>query len=308
MLDSIALNVVISLVFIYLLYSLLVTTINEGIASLFKLRAKTLEKGIKRMLTDFDDNQNSILEKFYKLPDIKYLGEDNTKKPAYLNSSSFSNALIHLCKDLANSDAKTTEEQFLAGIQKIKETNPETGKYLETLYKDAEGKIEEFQKLSEQWFNETMDRATGWYKKQVQKITFIVAFLIALSFNVDTIGIAHNLSSNPELASKMADIADKYVKANKDSSVEIPKDTINYFQKAQKQISTDIENTNSLLGLGWNFEEKNWAGKLPQHLVGIILTSFAISLGAPFWFDLLNKIMQLRGSKKTEEDLQNKTK
>ena len=153
-----------------------------------------------------------------------------------------------------------------------------------------------------------MDRATGWYKKQVQKITFIVAFLIALSFNVDTIGIAHNLSSNPELASKMADIADKYAKANKDSSVEIPKDTINYFQKAQKQISTDIENTNSLLGLGWNFEEKNWAGKLPQHLVGIILTSFAISLGAPFWFDLLNKIMQLRGSKKTEEDLQNKTK
>jgi hypothetical protein len=52
MINSVALNVVISLVFIFLPYSLLVTTINEIIASVLKLRAKTLEKGIKRMLTD----------------------------------------------------------------------------------------------------------------------------------------------------------------------------------------------------------------------------------------------------------------
>jgi hypothetical protein len=29
---------------------------------------------------------------------------------------------------------------------------------------------------------------------------------------------------------------------------------------------------------------------------GYLLTAFAISLGSPFWFDLLNKLVQLRGS------------
>lgn len=101
MFDSLALNVVISLVFIYSLYSLLVTTLNEIIASFFSLRAKTLEKGIKRMLTDNGDKVNSIVDKFYQQPLIKYLGEDNAKKPAYLTSSSFSKALVHLCNDLA---------------------------------------------------------------------------------------------------------------------------------------------------------------------------------------------------------------
>lgn len=309
MINSVALNVVISLVFIYLLYSLLVTTINEGIASVLRLRSKTLEKGIKRMLTDNDDKINSILSKFYSQPDIKYLGEDNTKKPAYISSASFSKALIHLCKDLANSET-TPEEQLRAGIQEIKKINPESGKYLETVLIDTEGNIARFQESTEHWFNETMDRTSGWYKKQTQKLTLIVAFVIACSFNVDTIGIVHNLSSNPELATKMADTADKYAKANQDSKDienKITKDTINYyFQTAQKQINSEIKNTDSLLGLGWNFEEKNWIYKIPKHLLGIILTTLAISFGAPFWFDLLNKIMQLRGSKKPEETPQQK--
>lgn len=86
MLDSIALNVVISLVFIYSLYSLLVTTLNEIIASFFNLRAKTLEKGIQRMLTDNGDKVNTVVDQFYQQPLIKYLGENNTKKPSYLTS------------------------------------------------------------------------------------------------------------------------------------------------------------------------------------------------------------------------------
>jgi hypothetical protein len=339
MMDSIALNVVISLVFIYLLYSLLVTTINEGIAAVFRLRARTLEKGIKRMLTDNGDKTNPILEKFYKLPDIKYLGETNTKKPAYISSSSFSKAIIHLCKDIANKDA-TPEEQLIAGIQEIKKINPESGKYLEALLIDTKGDITEFQELTEKWFNETMDRTSGWYKKQTQKITFIVGFIIAISFNVDTISIVHNLSSNPKLATNMADIGTKYANIHKDSVGRIEKDNLEqidfYFTKAKKQTETDIKGVNSILGLGWDIpkdtiktnensgksknvavltKEKGIISKVfyvlgqaffSSSLIGFLLTALAISFGAPFWFDLLNKIMQMRGSKKPDETPQQK--
>lgn len=303
MLDSVALNVIISLVFIYSLYSLLITTLNEGIAAIFNLRAKTLEKGIKRMLTDNGDKENTIVNQFYQQPIIKFLGENNNKKPSYILSKSFAEALIHLCKSLVI-DAKETEKQLWVGIQKIKEINPETGKYLEIVYLDTEGDIKEFQKAIENWFNETMDRATGWYKKQTQKITLIIALAVALSFNVNTIGIIKNLSKNPKLASQVVEMADKYAKASKAnpnliSDKEMNKQIKIVFIKAQNVVAnnTEIQNANAILGLGWTKEEKKNIG---ESILGCLITALAISLGAPFWFDLLNKLMQLRGSKKNE--------
>jgi hypothetical protein len=303
MLDSIALNIVISLVFIYSLYSLLVTTLNEIIASLLNLRAKTLEKGIRRMLADNGAKVNLIVDEFYKQPLIKYLGEDNTKKPAYLTSTSFSNALVHLCNDLA-AGAPDTKAQLWNGIQEIKKVNPQTAKYLETLHNDANGDIVKFKELSENWFNETMDRATGWYKKQTQRITFFVAFVVALAFNVDTIGIVKNLSANPKLATEVIEMADKYVKAHKCNQVEPTKEADEQirasFDTAQKLVAnnSEIQNANSILGLGWTDIKSEG---IFFSVFGCLLTALAISLGAPFWFDLLSKLMQLRGSKKVED-------
>ena len=315
MLDSIALNVIISLVFIYTLYSLLVTTLNEIIASFLNLRAKTLEKGIRRMLTDNGSKVNSIVDQFYKQPLIKYLGEDNTKKPSYLTSSSFSNALVHLCNDLA-AGAPNTQSQLLSGIQEIKKVNVETGKYLETLYNDAAGDLVKFKELSETWFNDTMDRATGWYKKQTQKITLLVAFIVALSFNVDTIGIVKNLSANPKLATEVVEMADKYAvaretntnvlkdKSNNKENKEADEQIRTSFTNAQKLVTknSDIQNANSILGLGWDDIKKE---EVLLSVFGCLLTALAISLGAPFWFDLLSKLMQLRGSKKVEDSTKN---
>lgn len=318
MLDSIALNVVISLVFIYLLYSLLVTTIHELLASFLKLRAKTLEKGIKRMLTDNGGSAGSVLQQFYDLPIIKYLGESDTKKPSYLASTTFSTALVHLCKEASGVAATATnaQQQVLSGIQQIKTTDPETGKYLETLYNDANGKIEDFQKSAESWFNETMDRATGWYKQQTQIITLVIALLVAIAFNADSISIARNLSTNPKLASSMADMAVKYNDVNKknqetrlfDNDTTKVKDTDDdealaqvqdYLHKAKEQTDTDIKSANTVLGLGWDDNALKCI-HLTQFL-GWVITALAISLGSPFWFDILNKLMQLRGSKKIEE-------
>jgi Ca2+/Na+ antiporter len=335
MFDSVVLNMVISLVFIYSLYSLLVTTINEIAASFFSLRAKTLEKAIARMLTDNNEKLNETVTKFYQQPLIKYLAEDNTSKPSYLTSASFANTLVHLCNDFA-AGAPETQAQLLNGIQKIKEVNPETGNYLETLYNEAGGDVSKFKALSENWFNETMDRASGWYKKQTQKITLVVAFLVAVVFNVDTIGIVKNLSINPKLAIEMVEMADKYAKVSQNNSVEPNKEVNDQIQAsiqaAQKLVASnsDIHNTNAVLGLGWsipkdtipNLEAAKTAGTtakymvvekglickilyvltvaLPKSFVGLLITALAISLGAPFWFDLLNKLMQLRGSKKVE--------
>jgi hypothetical protein len=48
-------------------------------------------------------------------------------------------------------------------------------------------------------------------------------------------------------------------------------------------------------GFGEGFLD--WLGRLP----GWLLTALAITLGAPFWFDLLNKIMVIRSTVKPHE-------
>ena len=120
MTGSVALDVVIGLVFVYLLYSLLATIVQEGIANLLRFRAKFLEKAIARMLEDGksspdDDFLSSfisffrifpkakadlpVLKAFYEHPLIKYLAEDNTSsKPSYLTAQNFSKTLLDLMR------------------------------------------------------------------------------------------------------------------------------------------------------------------------------------------------------------------
>ena len=68
--------------------------------------------------------------------------------------------------------------------------------------------------------------------------------------------------------------------------------------------------------MGWQPELEKLNKNLPQNLlgwgyiaavkiVGILLTTIAVSLGAPFWFDMLNKLVNLRSTgvkpKKSED-------
>src|SRR5665213_3423729 len=80
MFGSTVLDITIGLVFVYLLYSLLATTINEGIASFLGLRAAQLGQAIERMLNDNGSVNGSTLAKdFYEAPLIKYLAKYSEK-------------------------------------------------------------------------------------------------------------------------------------------------------------------------------------------------------------------------------------
>ncbi len=218
MFNSVALDVVIGLVFIYLLYSLLATTINEAIASMFNLRAKKLEKAITRMLDDgimhnpniwsfigdfvmgiliklkffflffsfknlgTTKNKMSLVESFYNHPGIKYLGENKiSNKPSYISSEFFSKAVMDILKEKAGSPNETAIKQMQNGTAALKNSN-ETKKFIQSLLIDANNDLEKFKISLEQWFNETMNRTSGWYKKQSQKITFFIGFALAISF------------------------------------------------------------------------------------------------------------------------------
>lgn len=124
MTGSIAIDVVIGLVFIYLLYSLLASLIAEIIATNLGLRARNLHSAIRRMLTNSSvhtyqtmvkDRADSVVSKFYNHPEIKSLTANNLfSKPSSINPDTFAKVMVDLFQ--ANGGNK---EQLKEGIRQL---------------------------------------------------------------------------------------------------------------------------------------------------------------------------------------------
>lgn len=332
MLDNNALEVIIGLVFIYLLYSLLGTTVQELIASALKMRGLMLQQAIKRMLDDdLNQKDSAIVAAFYRHPLIKYLGEAKTiwgkpGRPSYLAPESFSKALMDLLRgdqlQLGDALKPLIQQNLAAGVvswqgQQVK-INPETLSYLTSLWIDSQGDTAKFRAALEQWFRDMMERCTGWYKRLTQKVLLGIGLAIAVIFNVDTLAIIQKLEHSPKMREQIVRQATEFTKAHPNLAAELEKPKPDSTAQQEKKLrdtlyaqavtlsTGQIKDANTLLGLGWpdgflNFKGCWFVGLLSA-LGGWALTAIAISLGAPFWFDLLNKVMQLRNALSPQEE------
>ncbi len=365
MFDSIVLDVIIGLVFVYLLHSLLASILQEIIATNLGFRAKILEKAILRMLQDEEKistfgsrffswmhlilpldwlRDKPIASAFYNHGLIKYLSEDKWhRKPSYLTANNFSKVILDLLKGFdpkAGEDFRSKIEEALttgkidlstpSKPNQIRFIDEETLIYLRSIWADAQGDIEKFKAGLENWFDETMARASGWYKRYVQFILFLIGFTMAVVFNIDTLQIVSKLSKDPVLRAQMVQQADTYLKDNTSlkSKIDLLRtkkstngDTIktianldtliqkndSLIKSATTMVNGDIKKIDNILGIGWvrKKDSKAWEFKYKllgkpfglSVLLGWIITGIAISMGAPFWFDLLNKLMKLKSSK-----------
>ena len=381
MTGNIAIDVAIGLVFIYLLYSLLATIIQELIASYFSFRSKILERAIYRMLEDGekfnhrfegifhlfkktknDGDAQTPSEQFYKHPLIKFLAEGKFRnKPSYINSSTFSKVIVDLLRGNKATSADNIssliskalkDEKLMWGNIPIAE---ETLNYLNSIWTDAQGDVDKFKATLEDWFDETMERASGWYKNYTQIVLFFIGLVLAIFFNVDTIKITNKLAKDPKLREQVVQQADAFVKAHPNLDQELNNEieenkkiffafesktkktndslskikeiekrdsiTIANYKKAKLKrdellnradslVKGDIRKVNNSMGLGYeNFKSnyKKWTDYVYLPF-GWLITALAISLGAPFWFDLLNKLMKLRSSVSTETTAENNSK
>jgi hypothetical protein len=489
MFNNVALDIFIGLMFIFLMYSLLATAINEFIATLFAYRHRMLEKAIEQMMDGksysyywwdklinifswiFSDKKKIVgegtndakplikhfisNEKTYKNnePEVLKFSVGRVKldkkaklfaakivnhplyrrkaehsilfkKPAYLKSETFSDILMDILTDRKSSlnGSPILMNDIKEFVSKNLEDNPDLKRILNLYIEQANGDVQKFKLLLENWFDDTMERVSGWYKRQSNKILLVIGFFLALAFNVSSIVIASKLSKDKKVREALVQNASDYVRTHyvndtakivlkeippqsrvstpapptgsskknssdslsnkKDSSDQNADTNLNINttthddslqQRAKQQLQEikdlyekSIEENNNLLGLGWgdygytndtikykisqginnyalyrdsieinvkdtndfkqrhkiqNFKEykEQVLENVPSHpkkrgawgkllfilgqsfsnsklLLGFLITAFAISLGAPFWFDLLNKFVNLRVS------------
>ncbi len=195
MFGSYILDVTIGLIFIYLFLSLFCTTIMELISNMLALRAKNLENGIKALLGD--PKGADLAKRFYEHPLIKGLmPPGDRKRPSYIPSRHFATALLDI---VAPENSSKTLQELRDSLSRIE--NKDARKALLSIMDTAGADAQKLRENFEQWFNDTMDRVAGWYKRKTQIIVLIIAFLVSIILNADTFMITKELSRNETMRS-----------------------------------------------------------------------------------------------------------
>jgi hypothetical protein len=230
--------------------------------------------------------------------------------PAYLPSRTFALAMIDLLnsKDSMGAQAMAEIRTFLAEHRSQFPDNNATRAML-TLATDAEGDLKKFQANLEGWYNAAMDRASGWYKKYTQTILLAIGMVLAMLFNVDSVRVARTLWSDRDVRQAMVNASGDYTKAPTGPSGDLETKLLTTAQNFKDVTAS------ALLPVGWKhaFAENGcffWRHKKDAILLtlnlfpGWLVTALAVSLGAPFWFDTLNKFMVVRSTIKPQEKSQ----
>jgi len=286
-------EVAIGLIFIFMLLSLVCSSLNEIIAHILKLRSKTLKKGIERLLTD-----DSIRNEFYAHPLVKSLCQkksaDANVTASYIPSRIFATALIDIVASKDSSCDAKDPDKLRAAIEKLKNENKDLGTALLAILDSAKDNLDQARKHVEDWFDDAMERVTGWYKKTSQWILLGAALVIVSIINVDTIELTTHLWQNPALRQQLTLAADQYVKETESQAGQANSADIKAALDEFKERLSDVKQQN--IPIGWSDAKIPKGPDIFWKVIGLLLTTLAVSLGAPFWFDLLNKVTRLRVS------------
>ena len=272
MLDHPIIDVSLGLIFIYVSLSLVASAVQEWIASLLGLRSKNLRSGVKNLIGD------EYAKKVYGHPLIKNLAKDN-KLPSYIAPETLSTVLLEVLAKEKNGKPYVAHsgDDARAMVGKISDGHP-LKEILGALVDNGEDAANALKDRLAGWFDEGMTRVAGWYKRQVKVFIFVIAAAVALATNASSIHIAEELWRNDALRAQIAAHAEIAAKEGNPSRLE----------------AGNLKKLEAF-PIGWSALPGSWLDWL-KSVLGWLITTAAVSLGAPFWFDLLGKVTDLRGS------------
>jgi hypothetical protein len=326
-LDAI-LEVSIGLVFVWLVISVATMEAQNRISTLLGWRAEQLEKSILSMLKD-----EALVKKFYQHPLVIELSPKDSngnpirdkngavKRPGYIPNITFATVA---CEVIMNAGKEGEDvpldtmsiSEMKASLRALAEKNPNLERVnhyllpkMEEAADDIEAKLAEYRKNTEAWFNDVMSQASDWYKIRAQRMAFFIGLAIAIFINIDTINVAQKLWQEP--TARAVIVAQAQAEAQKDEpGASVSFDTARNLNFPAGWTTTALKATScrlidiidyrivirsageclavtSLPALdnGWGILVK---------LFGYLLSAAAAAQGAPFWFDILRRLVGVK--------------
>jgi hypothetical protein len=261
MLGSTVLEVAIGLTFCYGTVALIVSTLQEALAAAFRLRANTLLAGVKSMLNDprFDGLARAVY--LHPLVNPHTDGtqpseRDMRTRPSYIEPAHFAIALVDSLWKVPGDFV-----QLSNAIEAI--PDPQVRQVMRGLYGRARD-LQQFQDMLAGWFDNAMARMSGTYKRRQLLISLLLALLLAILFNIDSIHLFRTLWQQPALAAHLHDAPGAL------DPMALP--------------------------IGWTRFPPVANADFALQVAGWIVTASTALFGAPFWFDLMQRVVRMRST------------
>jgi hypothetical protein len=266
------------------------------------LRGKHLVRILHGLLAS-SDRREELLNDFIDNPIYKQLSGaiyGKLSPPSYIPSSAFRSILVQLIASQKEGDS------FRAKIEGLPDETLKAT--LIQLWDEGNQRFDLFVGKVEIWYDQVMERSSGWYKRNIQKGLLVIGLIIGVIFNVDILTIYDHLIKLPRTdLEQLTALAQTVTQQNKSMGMNLNdsiQSSVSFIdtnrldtQTIYELINSNIQNLKNPLGIGWgDYEPTNdilfWLFKI----FGWLITAICISKGAPFWFDLLKGIVNFRDS------------
>lgn len=340
MFSSAVLDLVIGLVFCFLTIGLATGAIVEAIASFLMLRATTLRSGIGQLLndTEFSGLAREIYAHAAVNPRSDGTNRSKKNNPAYIDRQLFGQAMLDVLKispeisKAANNPSaprgkptetalKTAVDGALTAAATAQGKTAPDDQLQKLLYGIIERSVGDPDKIKEElvaWFDNGMDRVSGWYKRWTQAIGFFVSLILAVGLNINTVEVAKALWEQPKLAEDLTKgLAASGLPAGPAVGAVMPlkaqqngagdpiasKTTASDTKEKQKTPMEMLQQLDTTMPIGWphgfwhnDHDELLSSQEIGIAVIGWLITALSALFGAPFWFDLLQSFIRLKGS------------
>jgi len=224
--------------------------------------------------------------------------------PSYISARSFADAVIDLV--VPNAQGQTTMDDIQTNLQVLPDPFKTS---LEALVKNANGDVSKFRTSVEQWYDDHMDRVSGWYKRRTASITLVVGAIMVVILNLNALTIGRTLYTENAVSAAVSSVAakttscssaDQSCLANLDSELSaaaasgLPVGWGTVRACTQKGVVCGWWERRGILSpFGGDGSQ---AAQVLLVLLGFLIMIFALLPGAQFWFGLLTKLNTLRAT------------
>ena len=278
-------DVGLGLVLMYLVLSLICTIINEYISDWTNMRARTLARGISAIIDD-----PKVLAAFHNHGLISGIYDAAGGNPSYLPGNTVATALLE----------SLDPAKPIVGVADIREA---ADKLPDSNVRDlvlsaiagANNDLTTLRDNVARWYDNAMDRVSGTYKRYAHTLSLIVGLVLATALNADTIAVAGDLWKDGTLRAQIVQASGQSNDVGNGSDARQQLSRFGALQQLEDKLRPfPIGWTGSSIVLAAGPWHNVWA--IVVKVLGVILTGLALSLGAPFWFDLLSRFVNVRAA------------
>lgn len=286
-LDAI-LEIAIGIVLAWLIISVATVEVQDIVTAILNRRAKFLEESILNMFS----GEKSLVDQFYEHPAIQALYKTNILKqrvkPDFIPNETFAEVALDMFIDIGKEGDRS--ERAIANLETITQ-NEQLNYFIQRLLPDANietaavkarnihEKAVTFKNNAQKWFDSSMTKASFWYKDKAKWAALVIGIVLAALFNIDSIQIVEQLWREPTLRQSLVAQAQSV-----DETAGL---------RSVAELEAHYEELKLPVGWGDGTLPKDFSGWASK-LLGLLISGLAAMQGAPFWFDMLRKLLNYK--------------